>query len=158
MTRYGTGVWTEEGRRPIDTDENGIQLPYVGILDGIVELTDAAGNVTYEKNTKAVSGQDYWASRAYNRIGEEFILDASYIILRELVLSYNFSNSILNKTPLKNLTINLFGRNLLYLEEHMKGTGISPESGPNTSAWAQGVEVHSLPATRTFGASIHVAF
>ncbi|NOY96434.1 MAG: TonB-dependent receptor plug domain-containing protein [Chlorobi bacterium] len=159
MTALGTAKFTEEGRRTQDTDDDGNQLPYVGVLPGVVEIKDTEGNVVgYAPNTNAVSGQDYWAQRAWNKIGEEFILDASYIMLREIMLSYNFQPSVLKKTPFRRLTINLFGRNLWYIKEQMEDLGISPESAPNTSAWAQGLEVFSLPPTRTFGASINVSF
>ncbi len=159
MCAKGTGKFTEEGRRPQDTDDAGNQLPYVGILDGVVEVLDAEGNVTgYEENTLAVDGQTYWAARAWGGPTEEFILDASYIMLREVMLTYNFQPAILNKTPLTGIQISLVGRNLWYIEEHMQDMGISPESAPNTSAGAQGIETLSMPTTRTYGLNVKLTF
>jgi TonB-linked SusC/RagA family outer membrane protein len=159
MTMKGTGAWTVEGRRPKATDENGNQLPYVGVLDGVVEVMDAQGNVTgYEKNTKAVAGHTYWANRAWSGIGEEFVMDASYISLREVMLSYEFPKSLFSKTPFTSLTLTLIGRNLMYLEEHMKGTGVSPESQPNTAVGAAGIEALALPPTRTYGLNVKLTF
>jgi hypothetical protein len=155
MTAKGTGKFTEEGRRPVRVDDQGNQLPYVGVLDGVVEITDADGNVTgYKKNTNAVAGQTYWATRAWNNIGEEFVLDKSYIMLREVMLSYLFQPSFMKKTPFESLSLSIFGRNLFYLEEHMRGMGISPESSPNTSAAGSGIEALAMPSTRTYGISI----
>ena len=156
MVAKGTGLFTEEGRRPRDTDDEGNQLPYVGVLDGVVEVLDSEGNVVgYEKNTQAVDGQTYWATRAWSDIGEEFVLDASYIMFRELIFGYNFkfTNSLV-----RGLRLSLIGRNLFYLEEHMQNMGISPESAPNTSAGAQGIETLSMPTTRTFGLNINLTF
>lgn len=159
MTAKGTGKFTEEGRRPQDTDDQGNQLPYVGVLDGVVEILDAEGNVTgYEENTQAVDGQTYWASRAWGGPTDWFVLDGSYISLREVMLSYRFQPSLLQKTPFQGITLSLIGRNLLYLEEHMEDMGISPESAPNTEAGYAGIESMSLPTTRTYGLNVKLTF
>ncbi len=166
MTRKGTGAWTLEGRRPqpryLEGDiippgsSVGDPMPYTGILDGVVEIKDEAGNVTgYEKNTLAVQGQNYWANRAWDGISEEFIEDGSYISLREVMLSYMFQ---FNKSPITGLTITAFGRNLAYLQNEMDYLGLSPESAPNTSGGASGIEALGVPSTRTFGFNIKLTF
>lgn len=156
MTAKGSGLFTEEGRRPQDTDDQGNQLPYVGVLDGVVEIFDAEGNVTaYEENTKAVDGQTYWASRAWGGPTEEFVLDASYIMLREVMLGYQFK---LKTSSVAGIRLSLLGRNLWYIEEHMQNMGISPESAPNTSAGYAGIESLSMPTTRTYGLNVKFTF
>ena len=159
MEAKGTGNWTVEGRRPHDIDPaTGAQLPLVGILDGVNEVDDGNGNISYVKNDIAVDGQTYWAMRAWGDISEEFVLDGSYISLREIMLTYNFNPSFLKKTPFAGIAISAVGRNLMYLEEHMQGMGISPESAPNTSAASAGTETISMPTTRTWGLNIKVNF
>jgi TonB-linked SusC/RagA family outer membrane protein len=155
----GNGKWTTEGRRLHDINpETGEQYPLVGILDGVVAVDDGAGNITYEKNTKAVDGQTYWAQRAWGDISEEFVMDGSYISLREVMLSYNFSPKLLSKTPFAGIALSAVGRNLAYLEEHMQDMGVSPESAPNTSAGSAGMEVFSIPTTRTWGFNLKLTF
>lgn len=154
----GNGKWTVEGRRTRDMDDSGNQLPLVGIVDGVVAVDNGSGNITYEKNTKAVDGQTYWAQRAWGDISEEFVLDGSYISLREVMLSYSFSPKRLAKTPFAGVTLSALGRNLLYLEEHMQGMGVSPESAPNTSAGSAGSESFAIPTTRTWGFNIKLSF
>lgn len=154
----GNGKWTVEGRRLQDMDDEGKQLPLVGILDGVVAIDDGSGNITYEKNTKAVDGQTYWAQRAWGDISEEFVLDGSYISLREVMISYSFSPKILSNTPFAGITLSALGRNLMYLEEHMQDMGVSPESAPNTSAGSAGTEVFSIPTTRTWGFNVKLSF
>lgn len=145
MTARGTGKWTEVGREG-------------GVLPGVVEVKDGDGNVTgYEPNTTPVTGQDYWLRRARGQ-GNWFVLDASYIMLREVMLNYRFHASVLNKTPFENLTLSLYGRNLFYFEEHMEDMGISPESAPNTNATFAGYETFSTPSTRTFGLNVKLSF
>lgn len=154
----GLAKFTLEGRQERLVDENGVATPYVGILDGVKEVKDASGNITYVKNDKAVSGMDYWAQRAWGNITEEFVLDGSYISLREIMLSYKFSPSLLKNTPISGLSISAIGRNLFYLEEHMKDMGISPESSPNTSAGAAGIEMYTFPSTRSLGFNVKINF
>jgi len=158
MEAKGTGSWTVEGRRTRDIDDNGQQLPYVGILPGVEEVDDGSGNISYVPNTTAVNGQNYWAMRAWGEIGEEFVLDGSYISLREVMLSYSFSKTFLDRTPFAGITLSAVGRNLMYLEEHMQGMGVSPESAPNTSAGYQGIEMISMPTTRTWGFNVKLTF
>lgn len=159
MTRKGTGAWTVEGRRPQSRDDQGNPLPYTGILDGVVEITDASGNVTgYEKNTHAVPGMRYWANRAWDGIGEEFVEDGSYISLREVMLSYKVKASILRKTPFTGITLTAIGRNLAYLQNGMGYLGLSPESAPNTAPGASGIEALTNPSTRTYGFNIKLTF
>ena len=169
MTRKGTGAWTVEGRRPKARYEEsdaisagskvGDPMPYTGVLDGVVEIKDASGNVTgYEKNTKAVPGMVYWGNRAWNGIAEEFVEDGSYIMLRELMLSYTFKSTLLKKTPLSGLTLSAYGRNLLYLQNGMDYLGLSPESAPNTAGGASGMECLTIPSTRSFGFNVKVTF
>ena len=169
MTRIGTGEWTLEGRRPqpryLEGDDIpsgssvGDPMPYTGILEGVVEITDAEGNVTgYEENTQAVPGMRYWANRAWGGISEEFVEDGSYISLREVMFSYRFQPSILNKTPFTGLTISAIGRNLAYLQNKMDYLGLSPESAPNTAGGASGIEALAVPVTRSYGLNIKLLF
>ena len=158
MEAKGTGSWTVEGRRIRDIGDDGKQLPEVGVLAGVVEVKDASGNISYVKNTKAVNGQTAWANNAWSEIGEEFVVDGSYISLREVMLSYSFSPSLLKKSPFAGITISAIGRNLLYLEEHMQKMGVSPESNPNTSAVDAGIESLSMPSTRTWGFNVKLTF
>jgi TonB-linked SusC/RagA family outer membrane protein len=160
MTAKGTGQWTTWGRRPQDTDDEGNQLPYVGVLPGVVEVFDeVTGELTgYAPNERAVDGQTLWASRAWSGIAEEFVVDASYIMLREVMLSYRVNPSLLRNLRIEGLTLSLVGRNLWYIKEHMQGMGVSPETAPNTSAGYSGIDAHSLPTTRTFGLNVKVNF
>ncbi len=150
----GLAKHTLEGRREQFVDENGNEMPYVGVLDGVLEVDDGNGNISYVKNNIAVSGMDYWAQRAWGNITEQFVLDGGYVSLREVVFSYKLSPSLLRKTPFAGITISAIGRNLLYLKEHMKDMGISPESSPNTSAGYAGMEMYSMPSTRTWGFNV----
>lgn len=147
METNGTGKFTERYR------EHSEPLP------GVVEVKDAGGNVIkYEPNTKTVDGQTAWSYRGWGQISEEFVMDGSFVMLREVILGYSLQPGFLNKTPFKGIKLSLVGRNLWYIEEHMQGLGISPETNLNTTAASTGVEVFSLPTTRSFALNLNFTF
>jgi len=147
MVANGTGKFTERYR------EHSEPLP------GVVEVKDASGNVIkYEPNTILVDGQTAWSYRAWGQVSEEFVLDGSFVMLREVILGYTLQPSFLKKTPFKGIRVSVVGRNLVYLEEHMQGLGISPETNLNTTAAATGVETFSMPTTRSYGINLNLTF
>jgi hypothetical protein len=79
-------------------------------------------------------------------------------MLREVVLGYALQPAFLKKTPFKGLRVSVVGRNLWYIEEHMQGLGISPETNLNTTAASTGVEVFSMPTTRSYGINLNLTF
>lgn len=147
MIANGTAKFTERFR------EHSEPLP------GVVEVKDESGNVVgYSPNTILVDGQTAWSYRAWGQISEEFVMDGSFIMLREVILGYSLPASVLGKTPFKGIRLSLVGRNLWYIEEHMQDMGISPETNLNTTAAATGVEVFSLPTTRSYGLNLNLTF
>ncbi|MEO8110843.1 MAG: SusC/RagA family TonB-linked outer membrane protein [Ginsengibacter sp.] len=146
MEAGGIGAFTEKYR---DHSEP---------LPGVVEAIDANGNKSYSPNTQKIDGQTAWAYRAWGEIGEEFVLDGSFVMLREVILGYTLQPSFLKKTPFKSLRVSVAGRNLWYIEEHMQGMGISPEVNLNTQAGATGVEALSMPTTRSYGINLNFTF
>lgn len=109
-------------------------------------------------NTTMVTAQQYWTRVA--SINEEFIYDASYMKLREITLGYNLPQKMLkklNKEPIKSARIAVFGRNLFYFYKHTPGT-VPDASAYSNSYAAQAFDFAPVPATRTFGISLDVAF
>jgi len=139
--RKGTGVFTRDRENLIN--------------DGVILQEDG----TYKPSDIVLTPQDYYAQRAWGNVGEEFILDADYIALRELTLGYAFRPSFLAKTPFNNVKLSVVGRNLFYLKRdpQMKQMGITPEGAFAPTAAAQGYEVTTLPTTRTFGFNLSFA-
>ena len=89
-------------------------------LPGVVEVADGNG-VKYETNQKTVDRQTAWAVRAWGGIGEEFVLDGSYIMFRELMLGYTFNSAFVKKIKFSSFRVSLVARNLFYIKEHMQG-------------------------------------
>jgi TonB-linked SusC/RagA family outer membrane protein len=105
------------------------------------------------KNEKVVSAEKYY-HRVYS-IAEANVYDASYVKLRELVISYNLPRAFAKRLKLQDATLSLTGRNLWII--HKNVPNIDPEASI-TSGNAQGVEAYSLPTTRSFGLNLSLKF
>ena len=109
---------------------------------------------TLTPNTTNISAQDYWG--AVSGIASEYIIDQTNVRLREISLSYNFPNAILEKTFVQNASLSLTGRNLFFL--YKKSDNFDPEASYSTSNFAQGVLYYNLPTTSSIGLSLNVKF
>lgn len=129
------------------TYHDGVLLPGVNVNTGLAntKVLDAAN---YYINTF------YWGNDAWNEKGA--IYDNSYIKLREAVVSYKLPNSVSSKMHLNNLRVSLIGRNLFYFWKTYKYG--DPEAPVGNAWWAQGVDVGSSAATRSFGFSLNANF
>lgn len=138
----GTGVWTN--------DRDNL------IVEGVIDNMDG----TYTPTSKKVLSQHYWAQRSWGNIGEEFVIDATYVSLREVTLGYSFSKALLANTPFSTAKFSVVGRNLLYLQRDAKfeEMGIAPETAFAPSAAAQGYEAFSMPTTRSLGFNLSLTF
>jgi TonB-linked SusC/RagA family outer membrane protein len=148
-----TGILAESAENGIR--ENGI------IIDGAVAKYDADGNVvmnadgtaqTTGTNTTVLDART-WCTDHYDGPAAQNVLDASYVKLREITISYTIPSKLTG--PIQNLKIGLFGRNLATFGTAM--VGIDPEQS-NSSGNVQGIEGAGLPSTRTFGFNIGFNF
>ncbi|MEP7256938.1 MAG: SusC/RagA family TonB-linked outer membrane protein [Flavitalea sp.] len=137
----GTGVGTEN--------------PGDFIVDGVVEQPDK----TYIENTSVITRMEMFAFRGWSDLGEEFVLDATTVSLREVSLGYNFKTSIF-KNAFKGIKLSLVGRNLafLYRGSEFAAMGISAESSFAPTAAAQGIESRNMPVTRSVGINLNLSF
>jgi TonB-linked SusC/RagA family outer membrane protein len=114
------------------------------------------GNGGYVANTKAYSPYDMNANSS-NRAASMELVDASYIKLREISLSYNLPTKWFDKTPFGGVAIGLFGNNLfLWTPKENKYT--DPEINASGNGNVQGFEYTSIPSQRNFGFNIKVNF
>ncbi len=85
------------------------------------------------------------------------VVENSWVKLREVGLSYQFSEKVTARTKVfQDLTIALVGRDLAYLYTSLPDR-VNPE-GNNGSGNAQGLEWASLPGMRSFGFSVRAGF
>ena len=85
-----------------------------------------------------------------------FVYDASYVKLRELVLSYAIPQSMLSKTKvIKGIEVSVIGRNLWIIHKNL------PYSDPEenlSSGNAQGYQSGAYPTTRSIGVNLKFKF
>lgn len=95
---------------------------------------------------------DYYGRLA--NAASESIFDASYIKLRQVTLTYRFTDNMFKNVPINGASISLTGRNLFFLQNKLDVLGLDPEAVYNLGG--SGFEYSSIPSTRTFGVSLNV--
>jgi TonB-linked SusC/RagA family outer membrane protein len=118
------------------------------IGDGVVANADG----TYAPNTKEVNVATYYADYYRRANVESNSFDASFIKLREFRLAFNFPKSLLQRTPLQQATLAIYGRDLAMITDF-------PVFDPETAALnggtiLPGIEMGQLPSPRTYGFNI----
>ncbi len=108
----------------------------------------------YVPNNVVVSSEDY-NKRAYsNSIVESSVFDASYVKLRQVMVSYKLPKSLIGKTLFTDISFSVVGRNLAIL--HKNVPHIDPESSFSDDNSEQGQEFGQLPSARSIGFNIQV--
>ena len=111
----------------------------------------------YEPNTTPVqNAENYWTSFSSPRAMEQLI-DASFIKLREISLSYRLPNTLFKTSFIKGITVGFSGRNL-FLWTPDENTYSDPETSSFGTGNVQGYEYGTIPSLRNYGANIRLVF
>ena len=135
-----------------DIRENGL------VVDGVVGSYDAATDTwtsTGVANTDTIDAQSHFFLNQGYIINAADIYDASFVKLREARLSYTIPNKVFGKTPFRDVTLSIVGRNLAIL--YKNAPNIDPEAGLSTSN-VQGFEGGQLPTERSIGVNLNLKF
>jgi TonB-linked SusC/RagA family outer membrane protein len=139
--------------------ENGLDTPYPAcnastglIVDGVRIASIDGSDTTFVKNDIPVSATDYY-ERLF-LIPEGSVVDASYLKLRELTLSFDVPSRFLRSARISGAQISLIGRNL-FLWTPASNRHIDPETGPDANN-VQGIEYGQVPSARSIGFNISV--
>lgn len=110
----------------------------------------------YHTNNTEYDPYFFYTSQA-SRPGEYQLVDASFVKLRELRLSYDLPAKWLDGTPFGNLNVSIFGNNLfLWTPEENKYT--DPELNSNGASNLQGFEFSASPSVRSYGINLKLTF
>ena len=124
----------------------------------VVEVVGTGGETTYIENTIAVTDAQYNSYFSASANDRANVIDKSYIKLREVTLSYSFPDYIIGRTPFKELSITLIGRNLLLFTPE-SNQFIDPENSTfGTDLRGQFGEFGSNPSTRSLGVTFKARF
>ncbi|WBX70507.1 SusC/RagA family TonB-linked outer membrane protein [Tenacibaculum retecalamus] len=122
---------------------------------GII-VPNSVDEVTGVANIIAVPAQTYYNTVAGSNIIEDYVYDADYIKLKELSIGYKFPEELTSKIKVSSASIRFIARNLFFFDRSTDS--FDPEvSGFNTRN-AQGIELLSLPGTRSYGVNLSVKF
>lgn len=114
-------------------------------------LADGSPNTTY------VTAQDYWGLAGKYVAWEGYILDASYIKLREATFSYEFPKALLAKSKFINrLQLSVYGRNLWTYSPNFPD--LDPEQNLTGISNARGLEFGITPVSKVYGATLRATF
>jgi hypothetical protein len=167
----GSDISTLEGRKEwISSEESRTaagktiqEWETMGMVKGYVPKgviktgVDANGKPVYAANTRAVDPGVYWPGYYSDDQGilTPFLYDASYIKVRELSLSYNIPQKLINKIGLANASVALVSRNPFIISK--KVPNVDPDSNYNNGN-GQGFEYGSLPSRKSWGMNLNLRF
>jgi hypothetical protein len=87
----------------------------------------------------------------------EHLIDASFIKLREVSLSYRLPTTLFKTSFIKGITVGFSGRNL-FLWTPDENTYSDPETSSFGTGNVQGYEYGTIPSLRNYGANIRLVF
>jgi TonB-linked SusC/RagA family outer membrane protein len=144
MLRQGHSKLSLEGRRE---GENGLIFP------GVYESSG-------EPNTTEVTNlQSFYADYRNKQIGDPFTFKSDFVKLRNISVSYNFTDAVRNVPALtfvKGLTLTAACRNVAILYKDFPG--LDPEAIQSSGDFRAGYENSSLPTMRSYSFTLNVKF
>lgn len=154
-TLEGRDAWyrSEEGRLAAGLETAAWDPTGGYLVKGVVPVKNDDGTTGWAPNTRYCNPESYW-NFISNNIPQFFVVDNSYVKIREMTLSYSFPRRIIGKT-LDGLTLSLVARNPLILYKNVPN--IDPDSNYNNGN-GKGIEYGSLPSRRSFGFNINLKF
>jgi len=119
------------------------------ILDGY-QADGSQNNVRVPANS-VIGAYGYYRNPA-----ARFVYDASYVKLREVGLTYNLPQSVIEKVgPLRGISVSAIGRNLWIIHKNIPDA--DPEQGI-VAGNVQGYQGGAYPATRNFTFNLKLEF
>lgn len=135
---FGTDVRSLEGR------EKGI------IEEGINE------NTGFKNETAIQAILSRFTNIYANKIRQDLILDATHVKLRELSVTYQFPQHLLEGMFIQSASISAIGRNLFFL--YNAAEDIDPEGMYSSGSASTAFEHSALPSTRNYGINLKINF
>lgn len=102
--------------------------------------------------------QTYYNDYGWGQGGEAYLVNKSYVKLRNITLAYQLPKSIVNQLYLSDVTLSLFCNNV-FTWTHKSNTFIDPESSTRgNDLEGQFGELYVNPSCRTFGFNVGIKF
>ena len=129
-------------------DKDGITLLKNYQFNGV----DASGNAV----NVPITAEQYWGNSGKHVAAEGFILNTSWVRIREMNLTYRLPKNLVDKSPFSNIEFGFFGRNLaLWAKDYPH---FDPEQNLFGTSNVQGLEFNANASTRTLGFNLKLTF
>ncbi|MBC9794683.1 SusC/RagA family TonB-linked outer membrane protein [Sinomicrobium weinanense] len=134
-------------------------LDQYGVSQRSAQARDYGGvdvNAVMEDGTPVsqIDAQTYYNTiGGRNGVGSEYVYDATNVLMREIGLGYTFEMP--EDHFIKSLKVSVIGRNLFFF---YKDAPFDPNITLNTGNKFQGVELFSVPNTRSMGVNFNITF
>ena len=104
-----------------------------------------------------VIDSEWWTTNGggFGDVGEPFIMDASWIKLREITLNYSFDTALIESLKISSMNLSISGRNLFTWSEIDE---FDPENNLTGASRGRGLEYFSNPGTRSFITTLRIGF
>lgn len=154
----GTGTTSLEGRDEWYLTHQGfghfVPIPGVFpdgyIVDGVSAETGQANDIPIQPMFRNVE------TMVNRGIVSDYIMDASNVRFREIVLGYNFPSKWMDKTFIARANFSLVGRNLFFL--YLATENIDPEAGFDAGNFGSAFELNTMPGSRSYGFNLNLSF
>ena len=150
-------------RNKMDMDFNGTSTettvnnrqPYV--FPNSVYLVPGTTN-TYAANTTRFSPYEYYTNIEGNNLPAQGLVNASYVKLQEVAISYKIPTKYYAKSPFGGLEAGIFGNNLIVWTAKSNKYDDPEETSAGAIGNGQGFNFTANPSLRNYGAFIKVTF
>jgi TonB-linked SusC/RagA family outer membrane protein len=156
---YQETVFTNDLGNPVRDPVKPIRDPVTNAITG---YDPTSGGVVLEgvladgtPNTRRVPANDYRLFGYARNPNSAFVYDASFLKLREVVLTYNLPRTLLENTFIGGASLSFIGSNLWIIHKNLPHADPeASQSAGNIQGWQSGV----MPSTRNFGFTLNLQF
>lgn len=149
-------------RNKLDMDFNGTSTastvnnrnPYV--LPNSVYQVGTTNN--YLPNTTAMSPYDYYTNIEGKNLPAQGLVNASYVRLQEVAISYKIPQKLYKRSPFGLLEAGIFGNNLILWTATSNKYDDPEETSSGATGNGQGFNYTARPSLRNYGAYLKVTF
>ena len=127
------------------------------LADGGGVKVTGISEATGQEVTAYVSARSYYRNVLGTRIYEEWLMDASYIKMRELRLGYTFKKANFSKMPFAAVNVAFIARNPFMIYQKAP-KGINPDELSTGASSLNWLETGQLATTRSFGVNLNISF
>jgi hypothetical protein len=159
----GTGLYEETvGTNDLGNPKRDPVIPILDDDENVIGYDPASGGFVLPgvqadgtENTIRIPGNNYRAYGWARNPNGRYIYDASYLKLRELLLTYRLPAKLMEKTFISGASVSLVGSNLWIIKKNLPHADPEASQGAgNIQGWQSGV----LPTVRNYGVSVSLTF